>query len=130
MRRRVLSSALAAALMVTAGCENVEDDDFATRVRATQSVIVPATAEVIDRSPITRTTMSASAAWTIRTSLDWHGYATSLEGRLPGFRKTEAAPALLRFTQQEAGDTYVVEIHQLDVGPPLIVKVTLVGFAD
>ena len=117
--------------MVSAGCENLlDDDDFAARVLATQSVIVPGTAEMVDRSPIARTAMSASAAWTIRTSLDWQGYATWLDARLPGFRKTEAAPALLRFTQQEAGDTYVVEIHQLDVGPPLIVKVTLVGFAD
>ena len=43
---------------------------------------------------------------------------------------TGTTPALLRFTQQQTGDTYVVEVHQLDVGPPLTVRITLVGVAD
>lgn len=80
---------------------------------------------VVGTEPWRHDAWSTETAWEIETEKDWHANRTILEraARAARYQPGTSGEREASFFKAESGDTYYLQVENLDNGPPLRVKV-------
>ena len=97
-------------------------------VRDLQARTTPSGTRLVAASPITRDTRGVEATWEVEASMSWGDYVQRVSRRLAGFVDDRADGNAAQFTRSFPGDTHILRIELLSLGPPLRVRATFQSF--